>query len=57
VRDVLSGKDSAFECTKFRKSQASRATFKAKATNPFTAAKAAAVQRYKASTKITKKCN
>jgi hypothetical protein len=57
VRDVLSGKDSAFECTKFRKSQASRATFKAKATNPFTAAKAAAVQRYKASTKLTKKCN
>ena len=57
VRDVLSGKDSSFECTKFRKSQASRATFKAKATNPFTAAKAAAIKRYKEATKITKTCN
>jgi len=54
VRDVLSGKDSAFECTKFRKSQASRATFKAKATSAFLEAKKAAQQRYKAATKITK---
>ena len=54
VRDVLSGKDSAFECTKFRKSQSSRATFKAKATSAFLEAKKAAQQRYKAATKITK---
>lgn len=39
VRDVLSGKDTSFECTKFRKSQSSRATFKEKATDPFTAAR------------------
>ena len=50
VRDVLSGKDSSFECTKFRKSQASRATFRAKATDPFTAAKAAAIAKLKTKT-------
>lgn len=46
IRDILSGKDSEFDCFKFRKSQASRSTFKAKATDPFTAAKAAAKQRH-----------
>ena len=45
VRDVLSGKDSSFECTKFRKSQASRETFRAKATDPFLEAKRAARER------------
>ena len=55
VRDVLSGKDSSFECTKFRKSQASRETFRAKATDPFTAAKAAAIAKLK--TKTTTPCN
>lgn len=56
VRDVLSGKDTSFECTKFRKSQASRATFKAKATDPFTAAKAKALEKIKTQTKQTT-CN
>lgn len=56
VRDVLSGKDSSFECTKFRKSQASRATFKAKATDPFTAAKEKARAKIKTQTKQTT-CN
>lgn len=55
VRDVLSGKDSSFECMKFRKSQASRETFRAKATDPFTAAKAAAIAKLK--TKTTTSCN
>jgi len=54
VRDIIYGKHSSFECTKFRKSQASRATFKAKATSAFLEAKKAAQQRYKAATKITK---
>ena len=56
VRDVLSGKDSSFECTKFRKSQASRETFRAKATDPFTAAKAAAIAKRKNQT-TTNICN
>ena len=45
IRDVLSGKDSNFDCFKFRKSQASRETFRKCATDPFTAAKQAARQR------------
>ena len=48
IRDVLSGKDSNFDCLKFRKSQASRETYRKQATDPFTAAKAAAKQRLKA---------
>ena len=45
VRDVLSGKRETFDCTKFRKSQSSRQTFREKATDPFLAAKAAAIKR------------
>lgn len=45
VRDVLSGKASSFDCTKFRKSNASRKTFQEKATSPFLAAKRAALAR------------
>lgn len=46
IRDILSGKDSNFDCFKFRKSQESRKTFQKKATNPFTAAKMAAKHRH-----------
>ena len=46
IRDILSGKDSNFDCFKYRKSQASRETYKKQATDPFTAAKAAARQRH-----------
>lgn len=46
IRDILSGKDSNFDCFKYRKSQASRETYKRQATDPFTAAKAAARQRH-----------
>jgi predicted transcriptional regulator len=53
VRDVLSGKRESFDCTKFRKKNSSRETFRAKATDPHTAAKAAAIARYRASQKIT----
>jgi hypothetical protein len=45
VRDVLSGKATKFDCTKFRKSQSSRKTFQEKARSPFLAAKRAAIQR------------
>jgi 1-aminocyclopropane-1-carboxylate deaminase/D-cysteine desulfhydrase-like pyridoxal-dependent ACC family enzyme len=55
VRDFLSGKSQTFDCTKFRKSNKSRQTFREKATDPFTAAKAAAIARYKASNHITTK--
>lgn len=55
VRDVLSGKRDTFDCTKFRKSNSSRQTFREKATDPYTAAKAAAIARYKASQKVTTK--
>jgi len=55
VRDVLSGKRESFDCTKFRKKNSSRETFRAKATDPHTAAKAAAIARYRASQKITTK--
>ena len=55
VRDVLSGKRDTFDCTKFRKSNKSRETFRQKATDPLTAAKAAALARYKASQTITTK--
>ena len=51
-RDILSGKDSNFDCMKFRKSQASREVFKAKATDPVIAAKARIVAKMKAKTKI-----
>lgn len=46
IRDILSGKDSNFDCFKYRKSQASRETYRKQATDPFTAAKAAARQRH-----------
>ena len=55
VRDVLSGKATGFDNLKFRKRNSSRATFAAKATDPFTAAKAAAIRRLK--TKTTTPCN
>jgi hypothetical protein len=55
VRDVLSGKRDTFDCTKYRKKNSSRETFRAKATDPYTAEKAAAIARYKASQKITTK--
>ncbi len=45
IRDVLSGKDSNFDCFKYRKSNASRETFRKSATDPFTAAKDAARER------------
>ena len=48
ARDIFSGKEIVLECTKFRKSNASREVFKQKATNPFTAAKREAIQRRKA---------
>lgn len=47
IRDVLSGKDSNFDCFKFRKSQASRETFRQCATDPFTAAKQAAREKHR----------
>lgn len=47
VRDVLSGKRSGFDNLKFRKRNSSRKTFAAKATDPFTALKAAAIQKLK----------
>jgi len=50
-RDILSGKDSNFDCLKFRKSNESRKVFQAKATDPFTAAKNAAKQRHKQNVK------
>jgi len=46
IRDILSGKDSNFDCLKYRKSQASREVYKAKATDPFTKAKAEARARH-----------
>jgi predicted transcriptional regulator len=45
IRDILSGKDSNFDCTKYRKANSTRETYKAKATDPFTKAKAAARAR------------
>ena len=47
--DFMSGKDGKFTITKFRKSEKSRETFKEKATDPFTAARKAAIQRIKQS--------
>jgi len=46
VRDVLSGRAVSFDCLKFRKAQKTRATFKDRATNPFTAAKKAAIRKH-----------
>jgi hypothetical protein len=58
VRDVLSGKATTFDCTKFRKSQASRKTFQEKAKSPFLAAKRAAHARLKQQPKTnTNTCN
>lgn len=45
VRDVLSGKRDTFDNTKFRKANKTRKTFRDKATDPFLAAKRAAIQR------------
>jgi len=45
--DYMSGKDAKFTVTKFRKSEQSRETFKEKATDPFTSAKQAAINRAK----------
>lgn len=55
VRDVLSGKEGVFDNLKFRKRNSTRETFKAKATDPFTAAKAAAIAKLK--NKQTTPCN
>ena len=44
-RDVLSGKTTGFDCTKFRKTNKTRETYAAKKTNPFTRAKAEARAR------------
>lgn len=57
VRDVLSGKRETFDCTKYRKRNDSRKTFKEKATDPFLAAKRAAMARKKQQTKTTTTCN
>jgi hypothetical protein len=57
VRDVLSGKATTFDCTKFRKSQASRKTFQEKAKSPFLAAKRAAHARLKQQPNTTNTCN
>lgn len=45
IRDVLSGKDSNFDCLKFRKSNKTREVYAAKTTDPFTRAKAEARAR------------
>ena len=45
AHDIFSGKEIVLECTKFRKSNDSRETFRKKATNPLTAAKRAVIQR------------
>jgi len=57
VRDVLSGKATTFDCTKFRKSQASRKTFQEKAKSPFLAAKRAALARLKQQPNTNTTCN
>ncbi len=46
ARDVLTTGVFKLECFKFRKSNASREVFRAKATDPFTAAKQAAIKKY-----------
>lgn len=51
IRDVLSGNDSNFDCLKFRKSQASRESYRKQATDPFTAAKATARAKMQAKRK------
>ena len=57
VRDVLSGKRETFDCTKFRKSNSSRQTFRDKALSPFLEAKRAAIARKKQQQPDTTKCN
>ena len=54
-RDTLSGKQGAFDNLKFRKKNTARAIFKEKATDPFTAMKAAAIAKLK--TKQKQPCN
>lgn len=56
VRDVLSGKRETFDCTKFRKANSSRKTFRDKALSPFLEAKRAAIARKKQQTTNTT-CN
>lgn len=50
VRDALSGRACSFDNTKFRKRQSARATFANRATDPFTAAKAAAIAKQRTTT-------
>ena len=50
ARDVLTTGVFKLDCFKFRKSNASREVFRAKATDPFTAAKQAAIQKVKNAT-------
>jgi len=57
VRDVLSGKRETFDCTKFRKSNSSRKTFRDKALSPFLEAKRAAIARKKQQQPDTTTCN
>lgn len=57
ARDVLFGKQSNVDCTKFRKSNATRKTFKEKATSPFLTAKRAAIERHKNQPNTTTTCN
>jgi predicted transcriptional regulator len=45
--DYMSGKDGKFTVTKYRKSEESREVFKRTATDPFTAAKEAAIKKHK----------
>jgi hypothetical protein len=48
--DFLSGKEWKLSITKYRKAEATRETFKEKATDPFTAAREKAIQKLKQST-------
>jgi hypothetical protein len=45
VRDLLSGKTTGFDCTKYRKANSTRKTFQEKAKSKFLEAKHAAIQR------------
>jgi len=45
--DYMSSKDAIFSITKYRKSESSRKTFAEKATDPFTAARKAAIKKAK----------
>lgn len=50
-RDFLAGTTTSFDCTKFRKKQTTRETFRKAASSSFIAAKEAAKQKYKTDTK------